>query len=137
MQPARRLPIRQPNDVDGHHHVSIRLGGRGDRRHQLSSVDARDNLGVARGIGLDQGDRDRAPPRGPLVSGVGVAQGAQQVTDVSVAAKQARAHQHLRECVLDEVLRLVAGTAQRPCGALEESDVAREGHRIELAKRGA
>ena len=73
------------------------------------------------------------PTTKPVTSSVRVAQSAEQVSDLVVAAKQTRALQHPCERVLDEVLRLVAGTAQRPRGAVERVDVIREGHRIERA----
>jgi hypothetical protein len=75
---------------------------------------------------------DRAPHRDPMTNCVRVPQGA-EVPDLVVAAKQAWALQHSRERVLDEILCLVAGTEQRPRGAIEHIDVIREDHRIERA----
>jgi hypothetical protein len=131
-QVARCLSIGHPDDVDRHDCISIGPGGGGDSLHQLARVEGSGDFGSVIEIRLDQPDRDRAPG-GPVTSSVRVAQGAQQVSDLVVAAKQARALQHSRERVLDEVLRLVARTAKRPRCAIEHVDVIREGHRIERA----
>ena len=128
-QVARRLPIGQPDDVYRHDCVSVRLGVAA-----IAAISPRfegsSDFGLVIGISLEQEDRARAPHGGPLTTNVGVAQGAQQVSDVVVAAKPAPAPQHARDRVLHEVLRLVAGAAQRPRRTVERVDVIRKDHRI-------
>jgi hypothetical protein len=72
--------------------------------HQLARVKGASALGPASEISLDQRDGNRAPPGRPVTSGVRVAQGAQQVPDLVLAAKQPPTLQHSRERVLDELI---------------------------------
>ena len=70
---------------------------------------------------------------GPLLGQEGVAQRAQQVAEVVLVAEQARAGEHARVRLLDEILRVLAGTGERPGGSVEPVQVVSELGGVELA----
>ena len=91
---ARCLLVGEPHDVDGYKRVTIRLGGGGDRRHQIPSVEDGGEVGAAAAISLEQRDCGRPASSGAVTIGVGVAQRSQQAAHLVSAPQRTRARSH-------------------------------------------
>ena len=70
---------------------------------------------------------------GPLLVQEGVAQRTQEVAEVVLVAKQARAGEQARVGLLDEILGILARAAERPGGPVEPVEVVSEPGGVERA----
>ena len=136
-----RFAVREPDDVHGH-----------ERLAKVLAV-ARRPLRTARGVSMTVSGRSRGPvvggldlppaapwsagreasPRGSPSGQERVAQHAQQVSEVVVAAQQARPGEDPGVGLLDQVLRVQARAGERPRRAKEAVEMIRQGLRVELA----
>jgi len=117
-QSTRRLPVGQPQHVDGHKRVAAPGGQGGDRRVDGACLECRDAV-VTQCECLVERHRLRPPLSGAALIQVRVAQDAQQVAEVVVAVQQPPPAEHTQERVLDEVFGLLARAAECPSGSVE------------------
>src|SRR5919197_6604162 len=118
-----RLLVGEAEEVDGPERVALVFGQIGDAGVELAGLERA--LGVGEGVGLvaleilGRGGRGGAAGRRAALGDEGVAQDAQEVAEVVVAADQARLGEHAHAHVLDEVLGVGGGAGQAESGAGE------------------
>ena len=120
-------PVGQADDVDGDENVAEVPRQSGDRRVDLAGREGdvrlqRPRVGDEVELIGEHGRTHSATLAPPLVQ-KGVAQRAQEVPEVVLAAEQAGADKHAGVRVLDEVFRVLARPAKGPGGSVEPVEV--------------
>jgi hypothetical protein len=134
-QGTRGLLVGEPRDVDGDDNVTEVIRKRGYGRVDLSGLHgsvwlARTRIGDEIRL-IGQRARTQSSPFASLTREKGVAERAQEVAEIVLVAQEARSPEHARIGLLNEILGVLAGTAERPGGSVEPVEVVSDSGGVE------